>query len=182
MKMAGNSNKHGRKLANAAGKKPAHPLYNLSVTLNNGTALPLASLKGKKVLLVNTASECGYTGQYTELQQLADRYKDQLEVIGFPANDFKEQEKASDEQIAQFCTRNFGVQFPLAKKTSVVPGPQQHPLFAWLTNPQQNGWNNQMPDWNFSKYLVDEQGVLTHYFGPAISPLSGEVTDAVNKK
>lgn len=182
MKMAGGNNKHGRKLANSSGKKPVQPLYNLNVTLNNGTTLPLAALKGKKVLLVNTASECGYTGQYSELQQLADRYKDKLEIIGFPANDFKEQEKANDEQIAQFCSRNFGVQFPLAKKTSVVPGPEQHPLFAWLTNPQQNGWNNQVPDWNFSKYLIDEQGLLTHYFGPAVSPLGSEVTAAVNGK
>lgn len=179
MKTAGSTERHGRKLTNTAGKQPAQPLYDLDITLNNGTTLPLSSLKGKKVLLVNTASECGYTGQYTELQQLADQYKGKLEVIGFPANDFKEQEKANDEEIAQFCTRNFGVQFPLAKKTSVVPGPGQHPLFAWLSHADQNGWNNHPPDWNFSKYLIDEQGRLTHYFGPAVSPLGSEVTGAI---
>lgn len=141
----------------------------------------MQSLQGKKILLVNTASNCGYTGQYSELQQLSEQYADKLAVIGFPANDFKEQEKDGDDAIAQFCQVNFGVQFPLARKSSVVKGLQQNAVFAWLSNKQQNGWNDQAPSWNFSKYLIDESGTLTHYFGPAVSPLSKEVTNALEK-
>jgi glutathione peroxidase len=161
---------------------PPKPVYDLSVTLNNGTHLPLQSLQGKKVLVVNTASNCGYTAQYAELQQLQKEHPEDLVVIGFPANDFKEQEAGGDADIAQFCQVNFGVTFPLSKKTSVVQGSEQHPLYKWLTQPEQNGWNNQPPSWNFSKYLLNEQGVLTHYFDPAVSPLSNEVKKAVQEK
>lgn len=160
-------------------QKPPQPVYDFSVTLNNGTPLPLSTLQGKKVLLVNTASNCGYTAQYAELQQLQKKHEKELVIIGFPANDFKEQEKGADEEIAQFCQVNFGVTFPLAKKSSVVPGRQQHPLYRWLTQPQQNGWNSQPPSWNFSKYLLNEQGVLTHYFDPSVSPLGNEVAAAL---
>jgi glutathione peroxidase len=182
MKISGRLPVHGRILENKDALQAKQAIYTLEVSLNNGQALPLQSLQGKKVLLVNTASDCGYTNQYTELQELADRYKEVLQVIGFPANDFKEQEKGSDAQIAQFCSRNFGVHFPLAKKSSVIKGPQQHPVFAWLTNADRNGWNNHAPDWNFSKYLLNENGVLTHYFGPAVSPLGAEMKKAVEQK
>jgi glutathione peroxidase len=158
---------------------PPKPVYDLSVTLNNGTPLPLSSLQGKKILLVNTASNCGYTAQYAELQQLQKAHEKELVVIGFPANDFKEQEKGGDEAIAQFCQVNFGVTFPLAKKSSVLPGGNQHPLYRWLTNPAQNGWNSQPPSWNFSKYLLNEKGELTHYFDPSVSPLGSEVKGAL---
>ena len=161
---------------------PPKPVYDLSVTLNNGTDLPLQNLQGKKVLVVNTASNCGYTAQYAELQQLQKEHPNDLVVIGFPANDFKEQEAGGDADIAQFCQVNFGVTFPLAKKTSVVPGGEQHPLYKWLTQPEQNGWNKQAPSWNFSKYLLNENGVLTHYFDPAVSPLSSEVKNALQEK
>ncbi len=182
MQLARKSAKHGKTLHNEQGVPPQKPISGLSVVLNNGVQHPLPVAKGKKLLVVNTASNCGFTGQYSELQQLADRYKDRLQVIGFPANDFKEQEKGSDTDIAQFCTINYGVQFPLAKKSSVLKGPQQHPVFAWLTDPNQNGWNNHAPDWNFSKYLIDEHGMLTHYFGPAVSPLAQEVIAAIEKR
>jgi glutathione peroxidase len=151
------------------------------VPLNNGKTLPLQELKGKKLLLVNTASDCGYTPQYSELQQLQERFRDTLQVIGFPANDFKEQEKGSDAAIAQFCHVNFGVTFPLAKKSSVVKGPHQHPVYRWLTEREQNGWNDKAPGWNFSKYLVDEQGLLTHYFDPSVAPLGTEIIQAVEQ-
>ena len=120
---------------------------------------------------MNTASDCGYTGQYASLQALQERYPDELVVIGFPANDFKEQEKAGNEQIAAFCQRNYGVTFPLSEKVSVVKGPSQHPVFKWLSDPAQNGWNDRAPVWNFSKYVIDESGRLVGYFGPAIDPL-----------
>jgi glutathione peroxidase len=166
-------------LVNKKGAMPAQPIYDLSVALNNGQALPLHTLKGRNILLVNTASNCGYTGQYAELQQLQDAYKESLVVIGFPANDFKEQEQAGDEAIAQFCQLNFGVTFPLARKSSVVAGGEQNSIYQWLSQPAKNGWNSQAPQWNFSKYLVNRAGVLTHYFGPAVSPLGKEMQQAL---
>lgn len=153
--------------------------YDLAAELNNGQQLPFNSLKGKKVLLVNTASNCGFTAQYDDLQKLYGQHKDKLVIIGFPANDFKEQEKGSDADIAEFCRINFGVSFPLAKKSTVVKGNDQNKIFQWLTNKNLNGWNDQQPSWNFSKYLVNEQGVLTHYFDPAVSPVSAQVIEAV---
>jgi glutathione peroxidase len=160
---------------------PSSPFYNMHVILNNNTRLPFETLKGKKVLLVNTASDCGYTNQYEHLQKLHEQYKDKLVIVGFPANDFKEQEKGSDDEIASFCKVNFGVTFPLSKKTSVIKSAQQHPVFAWLSAAGLNGWNNQQPSWNFFKYLVNEQGMLTHYFDPSIDPLSEQVVSAINK-
>jgi len=159
---------------------PPQSFYTLAAQLNDGKELSFDSLKGKKVLLVNTASDCGYTNQYHDLQKLFEEKKDQLTIIGFPANDFKQQEKGSDSEIAEFCQTNFGVGFPLAKKSSVTRGPQQNPVFKWLTDKTKNGWTNKQPSWNFSKWLVDEQGMLTHYFDPAISPLGEEVASAVN--
>jgi|SRR5436190_3055334 glutathione peroxidase len=164
-------------------KSTAHTqsLYDLSVGLNNGQTIKLDSLKGKKILIVNTASNCGYTNQYKDLEGLYERYRDKLVVIGFPANDFKEQEKGSDEQIAEFCKLNYGISFPLAKKSTVIPGPQQNDVFKWLTDKTKNGWNEKSPSWNFSKYLVDEKGELVKYFDPAVSPLSNEVINAIEK-
>ena len=162
-------------------KLPPVSFYSLKTILNNGDTLDFAGLKGKKVLLVNTASDCGYTNQYTDLQKLADDQKDKLLVIGFPANDFKEQEKGTDEEIAQFCKMNFGVSFPLAKKSVVIRSAQQNPVYQWLTDSTRNGWNKKPPTWNFTKYLVNEEGKLTHYFGPSVSPLSKDVLDAVSQ-
>ncbi|HYE53405.1 MAG TPA: glutathione peroxidase [Chitinophagaceae bacterium] len=158
---------------------PKRSFYNLTVQLNNGSQLKLEAARGKKVLLVNTASNCGYTGQYDDLQKLHEQFGDKLLIIGFPANDFKEQEKGSDAEIAEFCRINFGVTFPLAKKSTVVKSNDQNEIFKWLTNKNENGWNTQPPTWNFSKYLVNEEGVLTHYFDPAVSPVSDEVVKAI---
>ena len=160
--------------------QPLQSFYSLSAQLNNGTLLSFSSLKGKKLLLVNTASDCGYTNQYTDLQKLYEDYQDRLTVIAFPANDFKEQEKGSDEEIRNFCKINFGVTFPIALK-GPVKGNSQQRVFQWLTDKTKNGWNNQLPSWNFSKYLVNEEGVLMNYFDPAISPLSEEVLKAIEE-
>lgn len=160
-------------------KQPPVSFYSLKGTLNNGSAFDFSTLKGKKVLLVNTASNCGYTDQYESLQKLYEQNKDKLLVIGFPANDFKEQEKGTDEEIAQFCKLNFGVTFPLMKKSRVIKGAEQNPVFKWLTDSTQNGWNSKPPSWNFAKYLVDENGMLTNYFGSSISPLSDDVLSAL---
>jgi glutathione peroxidase len=155
------------------------PFYNLVVKLNNGKELHFDSLRGKKVLLVNTASDCGYTAQYDELQKLQEMYKDKLVIIGFPANDFKEQEKGTDAEIAEFCRVNYGVTFPLAGKSSVLKGPNQHEVFDWLSNSKKNGWNEKAPVWNFSKYLVSEHGELIGYFEPSVSPLGKEIREAL---
>ncbi len=159
---------------------PAIPFYTLKDTAIDGTVFDFEKLKGKKIMLVNTASDCGYTGQYDDLQKLSEQYKDKLVVIGFPANDFKEQEKGSDEEIATFCKRNFGVSFPLMKKSSVIKGDHQNKIFEWLTDSTKNGWNNQQPSWNFCKFIVDEQGRLTHFFASAVEPLGEEVKAALN--
>ncbi len=168
-------------VSNDKNVQPTESLYNLSVKLNNGSELNFDELKGKKILLVNTASDCGFTAQYDDLEKLYEQNKNKLIILGFPANDFKDQEKGSDEEIARFCKLNFGVTFPLATKGSVVRGKDQQPVFQWLTDKSKNGWNNKQPSWNFSKYLINEQGVLTNYFDPAVSPLSKEVEKAIEQ-
>lgn len=170
--------KSGKVLANEH-KAPNFSFYSLKGTLSNGSAYDFSQLKGKKVLIVNTASDCGYTGQYDELQQLYKRFENKLVILGFPANDFKEQEKGNDEEIAQFCKVNFGVTFPLMKKSSVVKSNQQNEVYQWLSDAAKNGWNDKSPSWNFSKYLIDENGILTHYFDPAVSPLSEQVVNEI---
>lgn len=160
-------------------RQPILSFYGLKAKLNNGDTIDFASLQGKKVMLVNTASDCGYANQYNQLQELSQKYKDKLVVLGFPANDFKEQEKGSDTEIAAFCKANYGISFPLMAKSIVVRSDQQNPVFQWLTDSSRNGWNNKQPGWNFSKYIVDEKGMLTHYFGSSVSPLSKDVLKAI---
>ncbi|HYC39875.1 MAG TPA: glutathione peroxidase [Chitinophagaceae bacterium] len=168
------TNRNAVQLSNP-GAQPKQSFYSLKAELNDGRVLDFETLKGKKVLIVNTASDCGYTTQYSQLQKLYESRGGKLEIIGFPANDFKNQEKGTDSEIAEFCRRNFGVNFPIAKKTSVRPSTHQHPVFQWLTDAALNGWNSQAPTWNFTKYLVSEQGLLTHCFGPSVSPLGRAV-------
>ena len=163
-------------------KPPLESFYDLKIRSFSGEEISLAQYRGKKLLLVNTASDCGYTAQLEELQRLYERFGGRLVIIGFPANDFKQQEKGTDRQIEQFCRKNYGVHFPLSQKSVVVKGPGQNPVFAWLTDPARNGWNDHQPSWNFTKYLVDEKGWLTHYFEPAVSPLSPELLQAVDPK
>lgn len=162
-------------------QKSPTSFYDLQAIANNASLFDLRKLKGKKVLVVNTASNCGYTAQYEELQKLYETHQDKLTIIAFPANDFKEQEKGTDDEIAQFCKVNYGVSFPIMKKSVVIVGAAQNDVFKWLTSPALNGWNQQAPEWNFSKYLIDENGVLTNYFSPGISPLSKEFLEAVNQ-
>ena len=153
---------------------PFSSFYELHAVQNNETALAMSDYKGKKVLIVNTASDCGYTGQYDELEQLHRKYKD-LVILGFPANDFKEQEKKDDKAIAEFCKINYGVTFTLVQKAHVVAGPDQHAVFAWLSHANKNGWCDQPPLWNFCKYLVDENGKLAGFWSQPISPLDARI-------
>ena len=161
-------------------KQPPVSFYSLSSNLNDGSVFSFENLKGKKVLLVNTASDCGYTNQYGDLEKLYKEKQDNLVVLAFPANDFKDQETGSDAEIASFCKLNYGISFPLMKKSTVIKTGEQHKVFKWLTDSSLNGWNNKPPEWNFTKFLVDENGRLTNYFGPSISPLSTEVKNAID--
>ena len=173
--------KSGKEQIISAEKKTEPPVsfYTLSATAINGDTFNFTHLKGKKVLLVNTASNCGYTGQYEELEKLFSSNKDKLLVIGFPSNDFKEQEKGDNLEIEQFCKLNFGVTFPLMQKSHVKKGNLQNRVFTWLTNASQNGWNDKQPEWNFSKFLVDENGFLVKYYPPGLSPLDKEITNSL---
>lgn len=155
--------------------------YNLSFAAGNGVNIHMEQFRGKKLLLCNTASNCGYTAQYAELESLYQQYKDRLVVIGFPANDFNGQEPLSDEGIAQFCQLNFGVSFTLAQKSRVIAGEGQHPIFRWLGTAGMNGWCAQQPTWNFCKYLVSEKGELEAFFSQVVSPLDKEIISAINK-
>ena len=152
----------------------------LKINLSNGEILHLKDLNGKKVLLVNTASDCGYTGQFEELQHVQNLYKDSLVILGFPANDFLKQEKGEDSTILNFCQVNYSVTFPIAKKSVIIKKANQNLIFEWLSNPAKNGWNDQAPVWNFSKYLLSETGELLGYFGPAISPNDKRLLDLIS--
>lgn len=148
--------------------------YTLQAQQSNGSPVDFMGFKGKKVLIVNTASNCGYTRQYQSLQKLYEYRKDDLVVLAFPSNDFKEQEKGTDAEVQAFCEINYGVNFPIMKKSSVIKGQDQNVVFQWLSQQSQNGWNDRDPIWNFTKYLIDEQGKLMSVFGPAIDPESLE--------
>jgi len=159
---------------------PATSFYTLKAIANNGDTVDFSQFKGQKVLLVNTASDCGYTRQYEELEKLYQQFGGKLVIMGFPSNDFKEQEKAGDDTIANFCKRNYGITFLLAKKSEVIKGTGQNPVFTWLSDASQNGWCSQEPVWNFSKYLVNEDGVLTHFFAQTVSPMDKPVLNALH--
>ena len=159
--------------------QPSTPIYNLSVVAIDGTVYHFNALAGKKILIVNTASDCGYTGQLEELEKLYQQYKNTIEIIAFPANDFKQQEKGNNNEIAAFCKKNYGVTFPIMQKSVVINTAAQNAVFKWLCTPNQNGWNSKPPTWNFCKYIINQQGQLTHFFESSISPLSTEVVAAI---
>ena len=162
--------------------KPAvKSFYTLKAVMNNGEEFDFCQLQNKKVLIVNTASDCGYTPQYASLEKLYALKKDDLEILAFPANDFKEQEHHDDSSIAEFCKKNYGISFPLMRKSKVVIHSSQNEVFEWLTNKDQNGWNENQPTWNFCKYLVDEEGNLTHFFESSESPLGKNILAALEK-
>ena len=157
-------------------------IYQFKVKDLNENVFDFASLKGKKVMIVNTASKCGYTPQYKDLEAIYKQYKDQgFVIIGFPANNFGSQEPGTNQEIETFCKLNYGVSFPLFKKSKVITGADQNEIFQWLTQKNKNGWNEQAPSWNFCKYLIDEQGRLTNFFASSVEPSSPEVLAAINQ-
>ena len=150
-------------------------IYDFKVESLNGGEINFADYKGKKILIVNTASECGFTPQYEDLQKLSDEYKDKLVIVGFPANNFGGQEPGSNTEIATFCTKNFGVTFPMAAKVS-VKGDDIAPIFKYLTEKELNGVKNSSILWNFTKFLIDENGVLIDNFASTTKPTSESIT------
>ena len=145
-------------------------IHQFSVEGLVGETLDFADFAGKKILVVNVASECGYTPQYQQLQELYTHFGDRLVVVGFPCNDFGAQESGSTDAIRQFCTKRYGVTFPLAAKVQ-IKGPNRHPVYRWLTSAAENGHLDSTVSWNFQKYLLDEQGHLLAVFPPACDPL-----------
>lgn len=172
--------KNDKQMSNYKDVQPPVSFYDLKIVLNNGEVLDGEKLKGKKLLLVNTASNCGYTPQYHQLQELFNEHSNELLVIGFPSNDFGQQEPGSDEEIEVFCKINYGVKFPIAKKSGVIKSEDQNSVFEWLTNPAKNGWNDKAPDWNFCKYLISEDGKLLAMF-PSTSEPAVEIKAAIEK-
>lgn len=150
--------------------------YTLKMKSLEGEEIDFSSFRGKKILIVNTASECGYTPQYEGLEQLYRQYKDKgLVILGFPANNFGGQEPGSNLEIAKFCQKNYGVSFPMFEKSDVI-GKDRNRVYQWLSTKSLNGWNEQVPTWNFCKYLVDEHGKLLAFFPSKVEPLSKEIT------
>ncbi len=157
---------------------PSTSVYDIPLTRIDGEATDLKAYKGKKIVLLNVASKCGYTPQYADWEAFHREHGENVVVLGFPANNFMGQEPGTNEEIATFCERNYGVSFPMFEKLS-VKGSDQHPLYGWLTDPAQNGWNEKGPSWNFCKYVIDEQGKLTHFFASGVKPESAEFREAV---
>ncbi len=152
--------------------------YEFEINSIDGKPISFEQFKGKKVLLVNVASRCGYTPQYEGLQELHEKYGNEVMVLGFPANNFGGQEPGSNEEIASFCENNFGVSFPMFEKIS-VKGIDKHPLYRWLSDSNLNGWNDQEPSWNFCKYLIDENGKLLKFFPSNVKPMSEQMIKAI---
>lgn len=150
-------------------------IYDFKVEALDGSTIDFAAFKGKKILVVNTASKCGYTPQYEELEKLYEKYKDRLVVVGFPANNFLSQEPGSNSDIKEFCTKNYGVTFPMAAKIS-VKGDDTAPIYKWLCNKSENGVLDATIKWNFNKFLIDENGTILNWYPSKVTPMSDEIT------
>jgi len=155
-------------------------IYDFKVEALDGGTIDFAQFRGRKILIVNTASKCGNTPQYKGLQQLYDKYGDKLVIVGFPANNFMFQEPGSNEKIQEFCSQNFGVTFPMAAKIS-VKGRNMAPIYTWLTEQRYNGYQDSKVRWNFQKYLLDEHGKLVHIFSPSTLPDDPDVIRAIEE-
>ena len=153
----------------------AKSIYDFKLKTIDGEEITLAKFKGKKMLLINTASECGFTPQYKNLQALHEQYGSKVVLIGFPANNFGKQEPGTNSEIKSFCTKNYGVTFQMMDKISVT-GSDANPLYKWLSNKNENGVCENAPNWNFCKYLIDEKGNIIKFFPSKVDPLSKDIT------
>ena len=145
----------------------------------NGEVIDFADFKGKKILVVNVASKCGFTPQYQQLQELYEEFKDKLVIVGFPCNDFGSQEPGSNEEIRAFCEQKYSISFPLAAKIS-IKGPYPNPLYQWLMDKSKNGVMDTDVSWNFNKYLLDEKGRLVQFFPSSVSPFDNRILNWLN--
>ncbi len=165
----------------AVSKTMSTSFFQFTVNSLDGKPISLEQFRGKKIIILNVASKCGYTPQYADWEKYYEENKDKVVVLGFPSNDFLSQEPGSADEIASFCQKNYGVTFPMFEKVK-VKGEGIAPLYRWLTDPAQNGWNNQEPSWNFCKYLINEKGELTNFFASKVKPDSPEFLSAVQGK
>jgi glutathione peroxidase len=156
-------------------------IYDFKVAGLEGDSINFSNYRGKKILIVNTASKCGYTPQYAGLEKLYKANKSGLVVVGFPANNFGAQEPGTNSEIAQFCQRNYGVSFPMAAKIS-VKGDDMAPIYHWLTEQSNNKFGDSEVEWNFQKYLIDERGHLVAVFPSSLKPQSRLILSAIRKK
>ncbi|MBN8577199.1 MAG: glutathione peroxidase [Cytophagales bacterium] len=157
------------KLSKTAPKQVSGSIYDFKIKSLDGKEIDFSRYKGKKILIVNTASKCGKTPQYAGLEKLHERFGERVNVLGFPANNFLWQEPGSNDEIAAFCERNYGVQFQMFEKVSVKGG-DQHPLYEWL-----EAKTGKKPDWNFAKYLVSEDGETVSFFSSSVEPLDDQL-------
>ena len=167
-------------LKEGASQPTAASVYDFTVKSIDGKDVKLSQYKGKKLLIVNTASECGYTPQYKELEELYKKHGDKVTVLGFPANNFGGQKPGTEAQIASFCEKNYGVTFPLFSKLS-VKGVDTAPLFKFLADKSRNGAVDNVPTWNFCKYLIDEKGHVLKFYKSDVTPMSAALLADIMK-
>ena len=168
-------------LVSMAGFSQTHGFYDFKVKTLEGGDFDFATLKGKKVMIVNTASKCGFTPQYKDLEEVYVKYQDNLVIIGFPANNFASQEPGTAAEIRKFCTENYGVTFPMMAKIS-VKGNDMAPIYKWLTSKKENGVMDSEVKWNFQKYLIDENGKLVNVVYSQDKPTSDKVVAWISSK
>jgi glutathione peroxidase len=152
--------------------------YSFNLRSLDGQAVSMEQFRGKKIIILNVASKCGYTPQYADWQAFYEANKEEVVVLGFPCNQFFGQEPGSAADIADFCQKNYGVTFPMLEKVN-VKGDDKAPIYRWLTDPAENGWNSEEPSWNFCKYVVNEKGELTHFFASKVKPGDEEFLKAM---
>lgn len=167
-------------LSQAQAQDLPETIHGFQFTSLEGEKIDFSQYKGKKILIVNTASKCGFTPQYEGLEKLYQENKDNLVVVGFPANNFGQQEPGANEEIAAFCERNYGVSFPMSEKIS-VKGEDIAPIYQWLTQKKWNKVKDSEVKWNFQKYLIDENGKFVEVFESAVKPLSSELLSYLEK-
>lgn len=155
--------------SNSTPEKVQKSIYDFNLRSIDGEDISLSQFKGKKIIILNVASECGYTPQYADWERFYKANSDKAVVLGFPCNQFMGQEPGDNKAIKAFCEKNYGVTFPIFEKTD-VKGDKKSPLYAWLTDKNQNGWNDKEPSWNFCKYLINEKGELVEFFASKITP------------
>lgn len=172
------SNQIKTKPQNIQNNMPLTSFYSLQSINMEGKLFTYDLLKGKKIVVLNTASKCGYTPQFADWQAFYEKNKDQVEILGFPCNQFLSQDPGTNQEIESFCQKNYGVTFKMFEKVD-VKGKEQSIVYQWLTDKSKNGWNEQVPTWNFCKYVINEKGELTHFFGPGVKPTDKEFLLAI---